>query len=864
MLKRNLMAFLAAFVLAGTFSIPAFAEEPEPFNGGNDIALDVPAPSEDLQDDVLGEPTSGEQSPASEASVLDSQDVDSGERSPASEAPVLDNQDLDLGDLPAPDPAPATDSAPEEVDPQEELDARAAASVGVIEDDTYYIRSLIGDRQAIDVSNKSMNDGGNVIAWKWNGGDNQKWEVTHDSIGYASLRSVLSGQLLTVDGTDRGANVCQRADIEGEGAESQKWIIEAASGGRGYVLISALSPSLVLDLTNNTSKDGTNVEVWTDKNGMNQAFDFVDATPEVAESTADIEDGYYGIRSSVSPNVIDVANKSTADNANVCSWTANNGFNQLFKIEKRGGYYTIAASHSDKTIGMAENCPISGVNVVQTSSSAEQERSLFAAVDNGDGTVTFINVATGLALSLNGSSSGSNLIGSNVDGDGLQSFQLVRKTNLLSEGMYEIVPATNGNMRLDVSNHSRSDGANVALWTNNGGQNQKWDIQLVPGLDNTYTIQAVVSGAYLAVDGSDVGDNVNQQDIDPSNAAAQWIPSLAGGKVSFLNVATGLALDVTGCGSNAGTNIEIWSSNTSVAQRFTLSNTAPIKDGCFFIEFAVDSTQVVDISGKSTHSGGNAISYANNGGANQKWYFQRQSDGTYLILNAYSELPLGISGTNVQQLASNSTSGVKWSLIYNHDGTFSIVNASNNAVVLSVGGGTPQNLANAELQADEGNDGQRFTFTATSYSGGSLGLTGAKLAMYKLAQGYSSPTDWLILIDNEDCWVGVFRWYDGRWNYERYFRCSNGKYSTPTVRGTFYTYTRGYTFGSDQGHACYWYTGFYGDYLFHSTLYQPYSFDHLDNRLGMHLSNGCVRLQIDNAKYIYDNVPLDTRVVSYN
>ena len=37
----------------------------------------------------------------------------------------------------------------------------------------------------------------------------------------------------------------------------------------------------------------------------------------------------------------------------------------------------------------------------------------------------------------------------------------------------------------------------------------------------------------------------------------------------------------------------------------------------------------------------------------------------------------------------------------------------------------------------------------------------------------------------------------------------------------------------------------------------------MDGRLGMGLSHGCVRLQIDNAKWIYDNIPRGSKVVVY-
>lgn len=37
----------------------------------------------------------------------------------------------------------------------------------------------------------------------------------------------------------------------------------------------------------------------------------------------------------------------------------------------------------------------------------------------------------------------------------------------------------------------------------------------------------------------------------------------------------------------------------------------------------------------------------------------------------------------------------------------------------------------------------------------------------------------------------------------------------------------------------------------------------MDDRLGMNLSHGCVRLATSNAKWIYDNIPTGTTVVSY-
>lgn len=140
-------------------------------------------------------------------------------------------------------------------------------------------------------------------------------------------------------------------------------------------------------------------------------------------------------------------------------------------------------------------------------------------------------------------------------------------------------------------------------------------------------------------------------------------------------------------------------------------------------------------------------------------------------------------------------------------------------------------------------------------------LSGHQLAMYNRAQGYSSPTPWLILVDTANTRVAVFNGQKGSWNLQKYFLCTDGAPWTPTVRGVFSVGIKGYVFG--HGYSCYYYTQFYGDYLFHSTLYNEGTFIHQDSRLGMHLSAGCVRLDISNAKWIYDNIPARSTVVVY-
>lgn len=133
--------------------------------------------------------------------------------------------------------------------------------------------------------------------------------------------------------------------------------------------------------------------------------------------------------------------------------------------------------------------------------------------------------------------------------------------------------------------------------------------------------------------------------------------------------------------------------------------------------------------------------------------------------------------------------------------------------------------------------------------------------MIKKAQGLTSRTKYLILVDIGDCKVGIFEGHKGDWKLIKYFKCSPGKPSTPTIRGTFLLGPRR-TYFISAGSYCHWATSFCGDYMFHSVLYNKNKTIR-DGRLGQHLSHGCVRMAIENAKYIYDNIPQGTKVVTY-
>jgi putative cell wall-binding protein len=130
------------------------------------------------------------------------------------------------------------------------------------------------------------------------------------------------------------------------------------------------------------------------------------------------------------------------------------------------------------------------------------------------------------------------------------------------------------------------------------------------------------------------------------------------------------------------------------------------------------------------------------------------------------------------------------------------------------------------------------------------------------AQQYESATDWLILIDTTENRLRLFNGSKDQWALYDTWPVTTGKAQTPTVKGVYATYEKGYSFDGDV-YTCYYYTAFYGSYLMHSTIYAKHTFDHLDPQLGNNASMGCVRMDIERAKWVYENIPLNTTVVTY-
>ena len=158
-------------------------------------------------------------------------------------------------------------------------------------------------------------------------------------------------------------------------------------------------------------------------------------------------------------------------------------------------------------------------------------------------------------------------------------------------------------------------------------------------------------------------------------------------------------------------------------------------------------------------------------------------------------------------------------------------------------------------------DGTKYTFTKK----GVLQLGDASIN--KKAQKYSSPTKYLIMVNRGKHKVSIYQGKKKNWKCIKYWPCVVGQIIMPTPVGVHHlTGYKGRYFDS-HGMRWWYFTCYKGDkYHFHSQGYKPESTPKtvLNGQMGVSGSAGCIRLYVQNAKWLQTHMPKGTTVVVYN
>ncbi|MDO4869264.1 MAG: L,D-transpeptidase family protein [Bacillota bacterium] len=136
----------------------------------------------------------------------------------------------------------------------------------------------------------------------------------------------------------------------------------------------------------------------------------------------------------------------------------------------------------------------------------------------------------------------------------------------------------------------------------------------------------------------------------------------------------------------------------------------------------------------------------------------------------------------------------------------------------------------------------------------------------KDVQSKSSNSSYLIAVVKSSHQTRIYKGKKGNWKRVYKWSCATGKSSTPTPSGEFKISKKAYYNQNTKKTCRWWYCSYFkgNGIYFQSVLYDgntaPGKGKLVDGRLGVSISDGCVRLSLTNAKWIYTNIPNGTKV----
>ena len=443
-----------------------------------------------------------------------------------------------------------------------------------------------------------------------------------------------------------------------------------------------------------------------------------------------IEDGIYVIRTAVDPNLVfDISEGSNNSEANLQLWTYDNQVNQQrFRIINDGnGYYTIQAMHSKKVLDVADASQFNGANVRQYESNGTDAQK-WKILDLGDGQVSFVSKCNGLYLDI---ADGKINKGANIqvyEGNGTDAQKFILEKNeyksekTIEDGTYIIETKMDNSKVLDVAEGSKNNSANIQIWQNENVNQQRFKITY--NSEGYYKIEAVHSKKVLDVqDGAMTsGTNVQQYEWNNSDAQKWVIEKNADGTYSFRSILNGYYLDVDGGKSTKGTNVQVYAKNNTDAQKFILEKSEfksekTIEDGIYTIKSMVAPNRVIDVKDGSKENSAIIQIWQNDDVNQQKFKITYNEEGYYKIEVVRSGKVLDVkngemtSGTKVQQYEWNNSDAQKWVIEKNQDGTYSFRSVLT-GYYLDVNGGKSTKGTDVQVYFGNNSVAQKFELEA--------------------------------------------------------------------------------------------------------------------------------------------------------
>ena len=433
-----------------------------------------------------------------------------------------------------------------------------------------------------------------------------------------------------------------------------------------------------------------------------------------------VPDGTYYIRMEKEINkVIDVYANRNINGTNIQVFEKNDSDAQKWYLKYNSATqdYTIFNTLSGKALDV-EGAGIEDGTNIQLWESNETCAQRWKIVDKGNGSVAFLSACSEKAISVEDvkKDESPNIAIMQYQEKTTQGWNIIPVNSLEKDGLYTIQSRVNEKKVIDISggiNNARN-GTNIQIWNNNNTGAQRWQIEKTN--DGYYRIVNYQSKKTIDVVAGLSSDGANIQIWDNNNSCAQkWSILKNDNYYTFISACSNKVIDLEAGLAMNGQNIQLYGANDTKAQQWLLKEIDVIKDGEYEIASVLDDNKVIDINANQNLNGTNIQIWESNGTVAQKWNIKYDPKSDYYnIVNPNTKKALdveaaGISkGTNIHLWSTNNTCAQKWTIYDGGNNSYIISSACSN-LVLDVDGAKKQNGTNVQLWEANGTKAQKWS-----------------------------------------------------------------------------------------------------------------------------------------------------------
>ncbi|MGN1276971.1 MAG: RICIN domain-containing protein, partial [Floccifex sp.] len=421
--------------------------------------------------------------------------------------------------------------------------------------------------------------------------------------------------------------------------EAQGW--KVTHDAKGYVTFTNVKSGKVLDVNAGKATNSQNVQQYTSNNTM-------------AQKWIVIQDGSrYEIVSALNKSYcLDLKDAKVANSSNIQIYQRKNSASQRWTFEKfvstqqklddlaaanknvlaDGTYEIQSALNSSYVLDVTSGSLNNGANIQLYQSNCTEAQG-WKVTHDSKGYVTFTNVKSGKVLDVSGGVAGNS---KNIQQYTSQNIADQKWIVIKDGNSYQIVSALDSGYCIDLNAAKVANSSNIQLYQSNGTKAQRWtfatfksqrekldDLALSNSSfmeDGTYYIKNKNVNFALDVTSASINDGANVQLYSFNSTKAQrWIVSHdAKGYVLLQNEGSGKYLTVASNTAKNSVNVYQYNNLNSYSQRWIVmfDGTGSIK-----IVSALDSNFVIDITSGKIQNSSNIQLYSSNNTAAQQWVF---------------------------------------------------------------------------------------------------------------------------------------------------------------------------------------------------------------------------------------------------